>query len=286
MPDLDAPGVAKLVAKRIKDEIDAYCVRAYSDEYRSHLGASLIGRECPRELWYTFRWVGAPPKDGRLYRLFNRGHREEERFIEWLRGIGFTVETHDENGKQFRVAGVSDHFGGSRDGAALFPALWEIAQNKVLLEFKTSGTGRKFTDVATEGVAVHKQDHYGQMSVYGRKSGITHAIYMIINKNDDDLHVEVVKLDWKLADQLEARAQHIIAAVEPPERISESRTFFKCKFCDYLGICHDGGTAAKNCRSCTFARPAENARWFCTGFNDVIPEDFVKTGCDHWKSIA
>ena len=28
-----------------------------SDGFRSHLGASLIGKECERALWYDFRWV-------------------------------------------------------------------------------------------------------------------------------------------------------------------------------------------------------------------------------------
>jgi hypothetical protein len=54
--DLDSPGVAKALAKRILDEIDEYCVRTYDGGHRSHLGASLIGRECKRYLWYVFRW--------------------------------------------------------------------------------------------------------------------------------------------------------------------------------------------------------------------------------------
>ena len=54
--NLDAPGVAKALAKRILEEIDEYCVRTYDGGHRSHLGASLIGRECKRYLWYVFRW--------------------------------------------------------------------------------------------------------------------------------------------------------------------------------------------------------------------------------------
>lgn len=285
MADLDAPGVARLVAERITKEIDEYCVKAYNDGYRSHLGASLIGRECPRELWYTFRWVGALPKDGRMYRLFNRGHREEERFVEWLRGIGCTIETHNEDGKQFRIVGVSGHFGGSRDAAGSLPANWDISE-RLLFEFKTSGTGSKFDKLVHNGVAVEKQDHYGQMSVYGRKNNIRFAMYGCINKNDDDLYIEIVKLDWKLAEQLENRAQHIIASPIPPERISESATFWKCKFCDYKPICHDKQKPEKNCRSCRFAKPAIDAAWHCEQFNAIIPEDFIPQGCANWTPIV
>ena len=88
---LDAPGVAKALAKRILEEIDEYCVRAYDGGHRSHLGASLIGRECKRYLWYVFRWCLHEKTTGRQQRLFNRGHREEARFIEWLEGIGFKI---------------------------------------------------------------------------------------------------------------------------------------------------------------------------------------------------
>lgn len=287
MPSLDAPGVATLVAERIKNEIDAYCVRTYGNAYREHLGASLIGRECPRELWYTFRWYGGIPHDGRILRLFNRGHREEERFVEWLRGIGFTVEQFDEDGNQFRVVGVNGHFGGSQDGAGIFPPDWDIAE-KILLEFKTSGTGPKFANLLRNGVIVEKQDHFGQMSVYGRKRNIRYCLYLAINKNDDDLHVEIVKLDWKLAEQLEARAQHVIASPKPPERLSESRTFFKCKMCSFLGVCHDKAQPDRNCRSCRFAAPADNATWVCLGpgQGQTIPSDFIPQGCGEWKEIV
>ena len=46
---------------------DAY--RDEEDAFRSHLGASLIGRECARELWYSFRWTTKPSFEGRMIRL-------------------------------------------------------------------------------------------------------------------------------------------------------------------------------------------------------------------------
>lgn len=55
---------------------------------RRHLGGSLIGRKCLRELWYHFRWALPPAHSGRMLRLFNRGHLEEFRFVKYLRDIG------------------------------------------------------------------------------------------------------------------------------------------------------------------------------------------------------
>ncbi len=41
-----------------------------SNGFRSHLGASLIGKECERAIWFDFRWVTRARHPGRLLRLF------------------------------------------------------------------------------------------------------------------------------------------------------------------------------------------------------------------------
>lgn len=64
--------------------------------YRMHLGASLAGKPCARELFYSWRWAHMPTHSGRLYRLFNRGHQEEPRFALWLQLIGARVILFEE----------------------------------------------------------------------------------------------------------------------------------------------------------------------------------------------
>ena len=111
MTDLNAPGVAKALSKQILEDIDEYCVKLYDDGHRTHLGASLIGDECKRKLWYVFRWVKQEKFEGRVLRLFNRGHKEEDRFIEWLEGIGVQVWADDlTNNKLFYVEEDSSYF--------------------------------------------------------------------------------------------------------------------------------------------------------------------------------
>lgn len=75
----------------IKHKIDSYWEKDQEDGRRYHLGGSLIGRECSRELWYSFRWATHTKHKGRILRLFNRGHHEEPRMIEWLTKIGIEV---------------------------------------------------------------------------------------------------------------------------------------------------------------------------------------------------
>ncbi len=290
---LDAPGVAKALAKRILEEIDEYCVRTYDGGHRSHLGASLIGRECKRYLWYVFRWCLHEKTTGRQQRLFNRGHREEARFIEWLEGIGFKVwfenrdEGPNEKGEypQYRISDVMGHFGGSLDGIAVLPERYGI-EEPVLLEFKTNGTGAGFNKLADDGMPIAKPEHFAQTSTYGKKYNFRYCVYLNINKNDDSLHIEVVKLNHNLGEQMIMKAEQIIMSQTAPARLSDNPTFHKCGYCHMKEVCHKGAVPEVNCRSCAFARPVENAEWFCEVHNGNIPKDFIPKACPSYKAIT
>lgn len=63
---------------------------------RRYIGGSSLGHPCDRNNWYGFHWSSPPERfEARMLRLFDRGHREEERLIECLRLIGCEVEEHD-----------------------------------------------------------------------------------------------------------------------------------------------------------------------------------------------
>jgi hypothetical protein len=291
MINLEAPGILKQLSKQIKFEIDRYCVDTYDDGPRSHLGASEIGHNCSRYLWYKFRWIAHKTHDGRQYRLFQRGHFEEPRFIQYLEGIGFQVQQFDpeaiargetDKGKmQIRIGGCRGHFGGSVDGIA-----YREDTGNVLTEFKTNGTGKGFTELSLNGCQLKKHQHFCQQSIYGYKLGLKHSLYLVVNKNDDDLHVEVIPLDWKLGAELEKKAEMIIFAEEPPSKLSQSASYYECSWCDVLDVCHNGKCAEKNCRSCKFAFPIDNAEWLCSKWNANIPKEAIKAGCDEWIPIV
>jgi len=297
--DLNSPGVPNAIARRLKHDINEYAVRAYYEPHRWHLGASLIGHECSRYLWYVFRWCGneAKPDDieawGRKLRLFNRGHREEERYIEFLNGIGATVYTFDPNspldeeGKhsQYRMSAIGGHYGGSLDAIIQLPPRYRIAQ-PLLGEFKTNNTGKSFSDLLDTGVARAKPQHFVQMSVYGLEYKLEYGAYFNVCKNDDDLHIEVVKLNWNMAEGFKKKAESIITATTPPERMSENPTYFKCLYCPMKKVCHEGAAPEMNCRSCKNATPVDGANWHCSVYNDIIPRDFVPKGCPSYQAIT
>ena len=81
------------LADNINDAIEEWSIKTLSDRPRTHLGISEIGEDCKRKLWYKFRWVAFETHlMVRMLRLFKRGHREEEKFINYLEGIGCRVE--------------------------------------------------------------------------------------------------------------------------------------------------------------------------------------------------
>lgn len=285
MLNLSSPVDREALAKLIQNDINEFCATHYESGHRKHLGASELGIECHRKLYYKFRWVKKEVFDGRKLRLFNVGHMAEPRFITYLRGIGFEVRELDENGKQFRISGAHGHYGGSLDGMCRAPAKYQISEDVVLsLEFKTNGTGTAYNKVSEVDLYKAKPTHWAQMCQYGYKTGLKYGIYLIENKNDSDITIKVIELDWNLGAQLEHKAEQIIFSKEPPNRISDNPAYYECKGCHFTDICHGSEKPEKNCRSCRNAMPTEASSWTCSRFG-VIPEDFVPVGCNEWLEI-
>lgn len=234
---------------------DAYSTDKFP--FRSHLGASGIGDECARKPWLSFRWFARPKHSGRLLRLFNRGHLEEARFIAMLLTIGCEVYQQDENGNQFRISDAGGHFGGSGDGVAIgVPDL--PPGTPALLEFKTSADS-PFRKLVENGVRAAKFEHYVQMNTYMRKMGLPVALYMSVNKNNDELYGEIVPFDADCADTFIERGVNLVWKQTPPNPISTSAGYWKCKMCDFKAHCHLDAAPDQNCRTCIHARPTDQS---------------------------
>ena len=264
--------------------------QSYEDKrepQRGHLGGSLIGRECERELWFGFHWVTVVNHKGRLLRLFLRGQNEEATFEDELRAAGVEVRTIDpETGKQFRVSAVGGHFAGSLDGRGL--GIIEAPKTEHVLEFKTHGE-KSYKLLIKDGVEKSKPEHYAQTQVYMLLTGLTRAFYLSVNKNTDDLYSERIKIDKAFAESLIDKATRIITSTEPPKKISNDPSWFKCKFCDFSDVCHGNKLIDQNCRTCQHASPIlnGNADWVCAKQdNDKIPFEFQRKGCDEYALHA
>jgi hypothetical protein len=237
--------------------------------FRSHLGMSQIGDECWKKLWLGFRWTLRPNFEPRIIRLFDTGNRYEERFVEFLRSAGVTVQdTHPDTGQQFRFSHANGHVGGSLDAFAIgfveYPNEWVVA------EFKTMGE-KAFADILKHGLQKSKPVYWGQVHQYMRKSNTKRAFFMAVNKNTDALYSEWVILDEAFADSLLAKGEEIVYG-PVPERVALSSTDYRCRMCDFRPVCwHRGEEPDINCRTCAHSEPACNGTWTCSysGATDI-----------------
>jgi hypothetical protein len=274
-------------ARWIKEQIDAACVVEYTDAWREHLGASVIGTPCERELAYAFRWIAAEKFDGRMLRLFQRGHREEQWMVSLLRMIGITVfDTDPKTNNQYRVSGHRGHFGGSLDGVAyLDPERFPGFPTYVLTEYKTFATS-PFGTLLKQRVRRWRPKHYAQMCSYGVKMGIHLALYFGENKNDDDIYIEFVPLDHRLGMEWEKKAARIVDATALPAKLSLSPDHSDCKYCGASDVCHFNGPYMQNCRSCQNATPSDYGQWYCTHHKRILDPDTITKQWQCWQPFG
>ncbi len=251
---------------------------------RPHLGASLIGHECERYLWLNFRWVDEKKFPGRMLRLFETGNLAEARFVANLRRIGVEVHETDPEGKQWRVSDIGGHFGGSMDAAVLglpeAPKTWHVA------EFKTANE-KSFNELVKKRVQQAKPQHYAQMQAYMGLTGMDRALYMAVNKNDDTLYVERIEFDKSAFDKLRERAERVINATEPPQKLSTDPSWYVCKLCSFHSHCHGDTAPAVNCRTCVHSTPEMDGdgKWSCQNIGSEIGLIGQRIGCDSHRYI-
>lgn len=263
------------------------------DGHRPHLGGSQIGHHCARYLWLTFRWAGMPTFDGRMYRLFDRGQREEAVIVAELRGIGAEVSECQPNGQQWGVSQFGGHLGGSLDGVVRnlpggSPSNWE------LLEFKTHNA-KSFKELADKGVEKAKHQHWCQMQIYMHLTGMTRANYLAVCKDDDQIYHERVHHDAEAGQRLLDRAESVIFGPEPLPRCSTDPSWYQCKMCGFHSLCHGDTAPEVNCRTCAHSTPLRDGSWTCERHNIELTLGAQKTACqahrfipqllDHWAEL-
>jgi len=269
--------------------IYAYHESKREDKPRTYLGLSELGKPCDRALWYSFRHCGRQEFDGRMLRLFETGHLAEFRFVDELRGIGCEVYDVDPNtGEQFAVKAHGGHVRGHLDGCA--KGLPEAPETFHVTEYKTH-SAKSFAHLKKYGVKESKPQHWVQMICYMHLTGMKRAFYLAVNKDTDALYSERLRYeDCKDdAQRLMDRAERIIRASQPPEKIGDSADHFNCKWCEHADRCHGTdsvGPAVRcgtGCRTCVHATPemdAEHGRWSCQQHRVTLTIDSQAAGCD------
>lgn len=251
---------------------------AKQDEgYREHLGASLIGEACERSLWYSFRWTTRARFAGRMLRLFQTGHLQEDRLVTDLRNIGVQVLSVDpDNGAQWRVRDDTGHFGGSMDAVGVgfpeAPAAWH------LIEFKTHSL-KSFAALKKDGLQVSKPRHWSQMIAYMHLGQLERGMYLAVCKDNDEIYQERLHADLAEGIRVVAKAARVVSSPTPLSKISNNPAWHECRFCDHHPTCHGDALPERHCRSCMFSTPVADGAWHCARHDKLLTLAEQKAGC-------
>lgn len=277
--------------------VESLTVRAVRDARRAkadrrlsrRLGASILGHDCDRFLWLSFRWAIEPDDfDGRMLRLFETGHREEARIVDDLKAAGVQIEPLDPStGQQWEQTFICGHGVAKLDGI-IFSGLPDAPTKIHTFEAKTHNR-KSFAKFLEVGVEKSKPPHFAQVQIGMEVFGIDDALYFAVNKDDDDEDVERIKRDPAKAGRLLARADRVVRAKTPPAKFSEDPATFVCAFCAGRSLCHGDGGPPRNCRTCLHSTPvvtggpmcAGDGEWHCERFDRRITNDQAPVGCPH-----
>jgi CRISPR/Cas system-associated exonuclease Cas4 (RecB family) len=234
------------------------------------LGGSLIGQKCGRRVWYSFRHFKQEKFSGRMLRLFETGHTQEDKIIGALKAAGHTITGtgHD----QIELTACNGHFVDKPDG---------IIDGKRVLEIKTMSE-KKFKDFLRSGPP---REHFIQMQMHGYLSGFKQCLYICENKNTSELGEYMVDIEKDTAEAILDRAERIISSPFPPAKIANSKAWFDCKYCPFIEICHGEEQPEKNCRTCQFSEPIKNGLWKCNKKNIDIQDTDEYPDCEDYLKI-
>lgn len=224
-----------------------------SEPPRYYLGASSIGEECSRKLWY--RYNGHKEKfDAKTLRRFADGHRTEDVILGWLKSCpGIEIYTYtidgniDEGGgggpkEQIGFYIFEKRFGGHYDGIGRgfpqAPKTWHIVEVKCVNEKAFEELKKLKSQNEKTAIELWKPEYWSQVQIYMHMEKLTRSIHIVATPGARDLISVRTDYNKVHAEAMLAKAKRIIDAKEPLERIG-GPTFWKCKICSFRDICHE-----------------------------------------------
>ncbi|WLQ14307.1 hypothetical protein O5O45_31815 [Hahella aquimaris] len=213
---------------------------------RTYLGASRLGVACERALQFEYAQAPVDPgreTQGRILRIFERGHVMEDCMLNWLEKAGFTVLTRNEVGEQFGFSAVDERLQGHVDGVIVsgpdgfvYPALWE---------HKCLGA-KSWRDLEKHRLAKSKPVYAAQVAVYQAYLGLHEApaLFTALNADTMDIYAELVPYNGELAQRMSDRAVKIILATDAGELLPRSfldEEHWECRMCAWRNRCWTSG---------------------------------------------
>ena len=199
-----------------------------SEEVRNYIGASSIGSDCLRKIWYQFKGfesAGVLPKTRRTWDI---GKNLEGLIGAWLFDAGVAVYLDFQTFHSINVPILQGHI----------DAYVVIRDKKSILEIKTAKNA-SFNIFVNKGLKIWNQQYYAQVQSYMGMSHINSAYILVLNKDNSEISDEYVEFDADYYEKLEQKALMISKSESEPPRISGSPLWHTCKMCQFNKVCHN-----------------------------------------------
>lgn len=217
---------------------------AQETERRNYVGASSIGNDCARQIYYEYNGYPRPLFPAKALMNFDDGHRTEELTAARLRMVqGIELHTHKPDGTQWGFSALGDRFKGHCDGfirglkqAPVTPHVWECKASgqKKFNEFQN--VKAKYGEKAT--LENWNFTYYVQSQIYMHYFDLKRHYTTVALAGGREYDSCRTEYKQEVALKYIDRAEKIINATQPPPRISEQSDFYLCKWCAFKEVCH------------------------------------------------
>lgn len=268
-----------MIKDKILEKINESIEEKSSSRFPNGVSVSLLSTDCDRRAFNNLRWAVQEKHEARQLRLFETGHCEELRLINWLRDAGYTVTD-----EQKQITDKDILLNGYIDGI-----VYGVTDAPCLLECKTHND-KSFKQLVKKGVAGCKPEHIDQVNVYMHYTELKRCVYIAKNKNDDDIYIELIDYNPTVYESFYSRARYLLNTDTLPYQISTEPDYFLCKSfkCPSYGLCHGEDVPLKNCRTCAYVgfNPVDKG-WHCNRSSSYPNLDLQKqvVGCEKYASL-
>jgi hypothetical protein len=251
---------------------------------RSYLGMSIIGDECWRKLFYTFRQVANREISAQGIKVVQDGYVQEKIMADRLKMLPY-VQLHTEDpqnpGHQIHFTSLLGHFNGNCDGMICgikeSPKTWHVWEAKAVNDKKfdklislREEKGEKNSLIEWDMI------YYTQAQAYMHFSQ-TDRHYLTVVSPGGRRYISVrTEYNKAFAENAIEKAKTIIFDNwNIPAKLSDKKEFYKCKWCEYSEVCHDSKVPFVNCKTCRYSEPINNGRRQCLFKNETLNDSML-----------
>lgn len=195
---------------------------------RDYIGASAIGSECFRQIWYEFKGVQATEVPTKTRRTWTIGRVLEGTILDWLTEAGLDIARTWGDLQSEDMPFFKGHL----------DSVWmKNGKAFAIIEIKTAKDA-SFMIFVKKGLRTWNPQYYAQIQSYMGMSGIHKAYILVLNKDNSEISDELVIFDEGFYQKLRSKASMIASAQVAPPKINGSPLWYQCKMCKFHKVCH------------------------------------------------